>query len=545
MIKAGLIRQLASGLYTYLPFGWKIVNKAIAIIREEMDSSGAQEISLPILQPSSLWEKSGRWKEYGKEMMRFKDRKGTFLCIGPTHEEIITDLVGKEIKSYRQLPIILYQIKSKFRDEIRPRFGVIRSREFIMKDAYSFDVDEEGLERSYQIMYQTYKRIFSRCKLSFEVVEADPGLMGGHISHEFIAPAENGEDTIVSCSACNYRANLEMVECKRVDLTDEVEKVQMQPLKEVHTPGITRVEQLEEFLKIPTSQMIKTLIFETDNGFVATLVRGNHEVNLSKVRRIIGSAKLEMASHSQIQELTGAPVGFSGPIGLGRVKIIQDFSITNGKNFVCGANKENKHIINVNPRRDFSADFTGDIRYITEEDQCPKCDGNLRFREGIELGHIFKLGTKYSIPLGGTFIDKNNRERPMVMGCYGIGIDRIIAASIEQNNDEKGLLLPLPLVPFQILVLPLNYNQNILRKKSEEIYSKLKKQGFDVLIDDRDEAPGVKFNDAYLLGIPFLIILGKNFIKNGQIELEHRTGEKEITKEDEVISKAIKYLDKS
>lgn len=542
MIKAGLIRQSASGLYTYLPFGYKAIQKAINIVREEMDKAGAQELSLSILQSSSLWKKSGRWEEYGKELMRLKDRKDNFLCIGPTHEEMITDLVGQLIHSYKQLPVTLYQIKSKFRDEIRPRFGVIRSREFIMKDAYSFDVDEEGLEESYQKMYEAYNKIFSRCKLNFEIVEADPGLMGGKFSHEFIAPAESGEDTIVRCTNCNYRANLEMAECKQLE-SDKKPVQQNLAGREINTPGITTVDELHKSLKIPVKQMIKTLIFQIDNKkFIAVLVRGDHEVNLGKLKRLIETNILEMASEEQIKEITKAPVGFSGPVGLKGIKIIQDLSISSGKNYLCGANKKDKHLINVHPKRDFSADIIAGIRYITQGDSCPKCGGKLSFTKGIELGHIFKLGTKYTAPLHAKFIDKFNKEKPIIMGCYGIGIDRIIAVSIEQNHDQEGIIFPGPLAPYQVLILPTNYQDKLLQKKSEEIYSKLKENGIEVLIDDRDETTGVKFKDSHLLGIPSIIILGKNFIEKGRIELESRGGEKEIITDKDLLTKLTSLL---
>jgi prolyl-tRNA synthetase len=539
MIKAGLIRQSTSGLYTYLPFGWKAIQKAINIVRDEMDKAGAQELSLPILQPSSLWEKSGRWKEYGKELMRVKDRKDNFLCIGPTHEEMITDLVGHTIRSYKQLPVTLYQIKSKFRDEIRPRFGVIRSREFIMKDAYSFDVDEKGLEQSYQKMFEAYNKIFSRCKLNFEVVEADPGLMGGRFSHEFIAPAQSGEDTIVKCTKCSYRANLEMATCSSA--VEVVAGGKLEKIKEINTPGITTVDQLHKSLKIPISKMIKTLIFEIDNKkFVAVLVRGDHDVNLGKVKRLLETNILEMASEDQIKKITGAPVGFSGPVGLKGIKIIHDSSISSGKNYLCGANKKDEHITGVNPNRDFSADMSADIRYINEGDLCPKCGKKLSFTKGIELGHIFKLGTKYSVPLQAKFIDKDNKEKPIVMGCYGIGIDRIISVAIEQNHDSEGIIFPSPLAPYQVLILPVNYHDKLLQKKSDEIYNKLKANGIEALLDDRDETTGVKFKDAHLLGIPFLIILGKKFIEKGKIELEPRRGKKQIIEEKEILNKVIK-----
>lgn len=543
MLRAGLVRQSASGLYTYLPFGYKAIQKAINIVREEMDKASALELSLSILQPSSLWKKSGRWEQYGKEMMRLKDRKDNFLCIGPTHEEMITDLISQTVRSYKQLPVTLYQIKSKFRDEIRPRFGIIRSREFTMKDAYSFDVDEQGLDESYKKMYEAYKKIFSRCGLDFEIVEADPGLMGGNFSHEFIAPSQNGEDTIIKCAKCSYRANLEMAEglpAKAVVAGGKLESI-----KEVDTPDISTVEQLHKSLKIPVSEMIKTLIFEIDNKEpAAVLVRGDHEVNPAKLKRLLATNILKMASAEQIEKATGAPVGFSGPIGLKGIKIVCDSSILSGQTYLCGANKKDKHLTGVNPGKDFSADITGDIRYIIEEDSCPKCGSEISFTKGIELGHIFKLGTKYSVPLQAKFIDKDNKENPIVMGCYGIGIDRIIAVAIEQNHDKDGIIFPTALAPYQVLILPTNYKDEILQKKSDEIYDVLIENGIEVLLDDRDETTGVKFKDAHLLGIPFIVVLGRNFIEKGEIELEIRGKEKEITTEKEIFNKIKKYTDK-
>ncbi|MBU0533552.1 MAG: proline--tRNA ligase [Candidatus Omnitrophica bacterium] len=541
MLRAGLVRQSASGLYTYLPFGLRAIQKAINIVREEMDKADALELSLSILQPASLWKKSGRWEQYGKEMMRLQDRKDNFLCIGPTHEEMITDLISQTVRSYKQLPITLYQIKSKFRDEIRPRFGMIRCREFTMKDAYSFDVDEQGLEESYQKMYETYKKIFSRCGLDFEIVEADPGLMGGNFSHEFIAPSQNGEDTIIKCAKCSYRANLEMAECLPAKVS--VAGGKNEEIRELNTPGIKTVEELNKSLKIPVSEMIKTLIFEIDNKkFVAALVRGDHEVNPAKLKRLLATNILEMASAEQIEKVTGAPVGFSGPIGLKEIKIVCDSSILSEQAYLCGANKKDKHLTGVNPGKDFSADITADIRYIIEEDSCPKCGDEISFTKGIELGHIFKLGTKYSVPLQAKFIGKDNKENPIIMGCYGIGIDRIIAVAIEQNHDKDGVIFPTALAPYQVLILPTNYKDEILKKKADEIYNTLIESSVEVLIDDRDETTGVKFKDAHLLGIPLIVVLGRNFIEKGEIELEVRGKEKEIIKEKGIVNKILAHL---
>jgi len=540
MIRAGLIRQVASGFYTYLPLGFRILNKVINIVREEMNKGGAEEVCLPILQPAKLWEESGRWEEYGPEMMRLQDRKDNFFSLAPTHEEMITDLARKEISTYKELPRTLYQIQAKFRDEIRPRFGVLRCREFIMKDAYSFDRDEEALEESYKKMYEVYVRIFSRCKLDFEVVEADPGIIGGNQSHEFMVPATNGEDIIVKCSKCNYAANLEMAEYAAPSKKEAKEKLESS--KEVATPNMTTVKQVTKFLKVSAEKIVKTLIFTTDQGTVAALIRGDQEISLSKLGRALQTNVLELASREIIEKATGAPIGFAGPVGLKGVKIIMDPSISSMSNFVTGANKGDKHLLNVNFERDFSPDKVVGIRYAQEGDLCPKCKKSLQFKAGIELGHIFKLGTKYSQAMKATFVDKGNKEKPFIMGCYGIGIDRIIAASIEQNHDSKGITFSPVLAPYQILIMPLNYNDKVSREKADKLYAELEKKGIEVLLDDRDLRAGVKFKDADLIGIPYRIVFGPKAQEKGEVEINYRTGEKKIVKEDKLLGEIEKII---
>ncbi|NOZ64404.1 MAG: proline--tRNA ligase [Caldiserica bacterium] len=522
-LRAGLIQQLTSGIYNYLPLGVRVRNKIISIIREEMNAAGAQEVVLPILQPRSLWEFSGRWKEFGLEMMRLKDRKEQDYALGPTHEEVVTNLVKNTVKSYRNLPFILYQIQPKFRDEIRPRFGLIRAREFLMKDAYSFDRDWEGLGESYQAMYECYKRIFSRCGLDFVIVEADPGLMGGKVSHEFMVPTENGEDTIVTCSHCGYAANREMAEGKR----GEVQKEKLKTLQVVDTPGTTTIEQVGKLLGATPQKMVKTILLNTDKGVIAALVRGDHELNLSKLGKILQAKELEMADPATIERVTGAPVGFSGPVGLKGIKIVADYRVVEGKNFVTGANQKDKHLLNVNPERDFHPDLVGDIRYPVEGDPCPKCGKSLQFRRSIEVGHIFQLGTKYSKAMKACFQDESGKLTPFVMGCYGIGIDRIMVSLIEQKHDEYGIIWPWNISPFQVIILPLNFSEEKIKKTAFEIYETLASSGYEVLIDDRDERAGFKFKDADLIGIPLQIVIGSTFLREGLLEIKVReTGEK-------------------
>ncbi len=522
MLRAGMIRKLASGIYNCLPWGLRVMRKVEGIVREEMNRSGAQEVLFPMVLPSELWKESGRWDKYGRELLRFKDRADREFCLGPTHEEVITDLVRKEIRSYRELPLILYQIQTKFRDEIRPRFGVMRAREFIMKDAYSFDADEEGAEKSYWKMYEAYSRIFERCGLEFRAVEADTGNIGGSFSHEFMVLAPTGEDVILSCTSCDYAANLEMTEVGEVIRggRDEEEKA----VQEVHTPNLKTVEGVASFLRVRPEKLIKTLIVKTDKEPVAALIRGDHELSLTKLKNVIGADAVELAPVRMIEEVTGGPVGFSGPVGI-KIKIIADRSITNIKNAITGANKQDYHLVNVNLEKDFQVDKFADIRVAMEGDLCPRCSGGkFRASRGIEVGHVFKLGTKYSESMNATFADAEGKERFFIMGCYGIGIGRTAAAAIEQSHDEDGIAFPIPIAPYEILVLPINMKDKEVKRVGEEIYERLLTQKIEVLIDDRDESPGIKFKDAELIGVPVQVVIGARSLKEGAVEVKLRKG---------------------
>ena len=525
MVRSGMIRKLAAGIYNYLPLGLRSIRKVENIVREEMNRAGAIELLMPFVLPSELWKESGRWDKYGKELLRFKDRADREFCIGPTHEEIITDIVRKEIRSYKQLPINLYQIQTKFRDEIRPRFGVMRAREFVMKDAYSFDADDEGAEKSYWSMYEAYNRIFERCGLEFRAVLADTGNIGGSFSHEFMVLAPTGEDVIMSCNRCEYAANLELTEIgKDGSGNKRKERVGIKPIAEVHTPNLKTVEDVSSFLGVRPSKLIKTMIVETDKGPVAALVRGDHELSLTKLKRAIGADFVELASERTIEEITKGPIGFSGPVGM-MIEVIADRTIEDIENGVTGANKRDYHLINVNLGRDFDVKEFADIRMAKDGDSCPKCsNGLLNSSRGIEVGHVFKLGTKYSETMNATFVDASGKERFFIMGCYGIGIGRTVAAAIEQNFDENGTVLPASISPFEIIILPLNMNQKELVNISQGIHDKLSQSGFQVLIDDRDESAGIKFMDADLIGIPVQIVIGPRNLKENSVEIKLRKG---------------------
>ncbi len=522
MLRAGLIRKLTSGIYTYLPAGLRAVRKAENIIREEMNRSGAIEVLMPAVQPAELWIESGRWDYYGRELLRFKDRHNRDACMGPTHEEVITDLVRREIQSYKQLPINLYQIQTKFRDEIRPRFGIMRGREFIMKDAYSFDVDEAGADRSYQIMFDAYVRIFKRCGLKFRAVEADTGSIGGNFSHEFMVLADTGEDEIANCTKCAYAANLEKAEVKGPDETPGPEQGDLPPLEKVETPNQRTIEEVTAFLSVSPEQLIKTLIFLADGKPVAALVRGDHELNETKLKNFLGAEEVELADLRTIEDVTGAPVGFAGPVGL-KVEIIADQAVRVMKNFVTGGNGEDLHLRNVNLERDFHVDRFGDLRVITSQDPCPRCGGKILFRRGIEVGHVFKLGTKYSRTMGAVYLDEHGKEQHMIMGCYGIGVGRTVAAAIEQNHDKDGIIFPIPVAPFEVVILPLQMHESKVVETAEKIHDALSDQGIDVLLDDRDVRGGIKFKDADLLGTPLRITIGMRNLEKGQAELKLRT----------------------
>jgi prolyl-tRNA synthetase len=519
LLRAGCIRKLTSGLYSYLPLGLAALQKVEQIIRQEMNRAGAQEILMPMVQPADLWQESGRWEKYGPELLRFQDRHQRDYCLGPTHEEVVTDLARREIHSYRQLPVNLYQIQTKFRDEIRPRFGLMRGREFVMKDAYSFDSSEEGAEASYRSMHQAYTRIFKRCGLDFRVVEADSGSIGGSFSHEFMVLAKTGEDTLVICSSCDYAANVE--KAKVVLPARQPQPEEAQPCLKVATPGVKKVDRVAEFLGIPCQQIIKTMIYVVDGLPVAVLVRGDREVQAVKVKNLLAANEVSLADDETVWALTKLPVGFLGPVEL-PLKILADQEVMDLVNAVAGANVKGFHYNGVNPGRDFTPDHVGDLRQVSPTDPCPLCGSPVSLTEGIEVGHIFKLGTQYSAAMQAQFQDAEGKEQEMVMGCYGIGVSRVLAASIEQNHDANGMIFPLPLAPYQVILLNLDVKNAVLTAAAEQLYQDLCAAGLEVLYDDRDERPGSKFKDADLLGIPYRVTVGKRLEQEGCIELRPR-----------------------
>jgi prolyl-tRNA synthetase len=533
MLRGGFIRKLAAGVYTFLPLGFRVLNKVINIIREEMNRAGAQEVLMPTLLPAELWRETGRWDMYGKELFRIKDRHERDFCLGPTHEEIITDLVRNSIRSYKQLPVNLYQIQTKFRDEIRPRFGLMRGREFLMKDSYSFHTNEESLDKEYQNMYKTYCRIFDRMGLKYRVVEADSGLIGGGFSQEFMVLADTGEEDIFHCTHCDYSASRESAGIGKFKVQSP--KSEVQSLKEVHTPNVRTVEEVSAFLKIKPSQLIKTLIYETERGAIAALVRGDHAINEAKLKKVAGVEDLRLADAAVIKKITKAPVGFSGPVGLKGVQIIADSTVLLVEDGASGANKEDHHLVHIVYGRDYKADLTGDLRYAVHADKCPRCEeGKFEVSRGIEVGHIFKLGKKYSEKMKCVYLDENNQEKVMIMGCYGIGVGRTAAAAIEQNHDKDGIVWPVPLAPFQVAVVPANVTEKEQVEVAEKIYQDAIKSGIEALIDDRDERMGVKLKDIDLIGVPFKIIIGKA-LKDGKIEIKLRkSGETELVSTGEV-----------
>ena len=522
MLRAGLIRKLTSGIYTYLPAGLKALRKVEDIIRQEMNRSGAIELLMPAVQPAELWQETGRWDYYGSELLRFKDRHQRDSCLGPTHEEVITDLVRNEIHSYRQMPLNFYQIQTKFRDEIRPRFGVMRAREFVMKDGYSFDAEEPGADKSYQIMFDAYNRIFKRCGLQFRAVEADTGSIGGSFSHEFMVLADTGEDQLVNCLKCDYAANMEKAEVhwggeKAAPLNGE-----WKPLEEVETPNMKSVEEVTDFLSITPQALVKTLILRSGDRVLAALVRGDHELNEIKLKNLLGLDQIELADPKIVEEVTGAPMGFAGPVGL-QIEVLADHAIRDMKDFVTGGNKSDLHLRNVNVERDFQVAQFADLRVIAPGDACPKCGGEAHFGRGIEVGHVFKLGTKYSKAMGAVFLDENGKEIPIVMGCYGIGVGRTLAAAIEQNHDQDGIIFPIPMAPFEVVILPLQMHESEVAETAEKLHEELLGFGLDVLLDDRDLRAGIKFKDADLLGTPLRITIGMRSLKEQKVELKLRT----------------------
>ena len=530
MLRAGFMRKTANGLYSFLPLGWRSIKKIEAIVREEMDRASAQEIMMPILQPAEIWKESGRWNAYGAEMMRINDRHDNEFCLGPTHEEMITTLVKNEINSYRQLPVNLYQIQSKFRDERRPRYGLMRSREFIMKDAYSFDVDEAGLDESYKSMYDAYTRIFTRCGLTFRPVEADSGAIGGSGTHEFMAIAEAGEADIVYCTKCDYAANIEIGKPGIMKQDEEA----LQELSVVDTPNASTIEAVAEMLNLPLHKTIKAVVFSIDGKVVLAIVRGDHEVNEVAVQHaVLGSVEPEMATPEELEKV-GLTAGFISPIGLKQTEdfaIVVDESVMETYNVCGGANKKDAHYVNINPKRDFNVEdiIIAPIRLITKDDVCPKCGGALEHAKGIEVGQVFKLGTKYSEALQATFLDQNGRPNPMIMGCYGIGVSRTLAAAIEQYHDENGIIWPRSIAPFEAVIVPINAKDEALMSTSQTIYTALQDAGVDVLLDDRKDRAGVKFKDADLIGYPLRITVSKNTLENNEVEIQIRKSGEAIT----------------
>ncbi len=531
MVRAGLIRKAASGIYTYLPLGMRILEKIKTIVKEEMDRFGGQEVMLPIVQPAELWQESGRWDVYGEEMFRLKDRHAREFCLGPTHEEIITDLVRNEVNSYKQLPLLLYQIQNKYRDEKRPRFGLMRGREFVMKDLYSFDRDQEGLEKSYEKMYKAYTNVFKRCGLEFRVVEADSGAIGGSTTHEFMVLADSGEAQVVYCDKCDYAANLEKAEAIP-------EKPGNEPVRDkelVHTPNARTIEEVAALLGLQKKQLIKTLFYKADGEIIVVLLRGDREVNAVKLQNHLGCLHLEMAGPEEIEKVARAPVGFVGPMALD-VKILADKEVELMSNVVIGANKNDYHYIGVNPVRDFSIDQVADLRLVEAGEPCPKCGGKLETARGIEVGQIFQLGIKYSEALNARYTDENGKEQFFVMGCYGIGVTRTMAAAIEQNYDENGIIWPITIAPAQVVIIPVSTKDETQLREAEVLYHRCLAAGIETILDDRDERAGVKFKDADLVGYPVRVTVGRRTIQENSVDikLRHSGEEQAVNKEDAV-----------
>ncbi|MBU0552722.1 proline--tRNA ligase [Myxococcota bacterium] len=534
LMRAGFIRKLSAGIYDYLPLAQRVLKKISDIVREEMDAAGAQEVLLPMVQPAEIWQSSGRWQKYGPELLRLKDRKGNEFCLGPTHEEVIVDMVKRDVRSWRALPLNLYQIQAKFRDEIRPRFGIMRGREFLMKDAYSFDADEAGANASYDAMFAAYNRIFARCGLAFRPVEADTGAIGGSRSHEFQVLAETGEDAIVSCDTCGFAANVEQAELLKGEALEG--EPASAPVEAVATPEQRTIEEVSGFLGRPATGFIKTLIVIADDKPYALLLRGDHELNEIKAKKLLGAEALMMADEAQVKAVTGAPVGFAGPVGLEGVEIIADYALINARGCVTGANLADTHLINVDLGRDFEPRRFADLRMAVAGDPCPRCEGKLEGFRGVEVGHVFFLGTRYTEAMGCTFLDERGREQPMVMGCYGIGVSRVMAAAVEQHHDEHGICWPRALAPFEVAVLPLQSNKADVVEAAEGLYAALKAAGIDALLDDRDERAGSKFKDAELIGAPLRVAVGGRGLKEGVVEVKPRRGDKVDVPLDEVVA---------
>lgn len=537
MMRAALISKLAAGVYSYLPLGLKVLHNVQNIIREEMDRAGAQELLMSALLPAECYQKSGRWERFGDDMFRLKDRNDRDFCLGPTHEEIFTQTVIDSVHSYRDYPFTLYQMQTKYRDERRPRFGVMRTREFIMKDAYSFDTTKEGLDESYKAMYDAYRRIFDRLGLNYMIVDADTGAMGGSGSQEFMVISEVGEDTIAYCEDCRYSANIEKAVCVAPETSNE----EMKDMHKVKTPDARTIDEVAAFFGKDAKSFVKTMIYNCDGKLYAVLVRGDREINEVKLANITGAAEVALADAEDVVKITGAKVGFAGPVNLS-APIIADNEVMAMRNFIVGANETDCHIENVNPRRDFTPEITADIRSIEEGDICPVCGKRIKTAQGIEVGHIFKLGTKYSDALGLTYRDETGEDKSVIMGCYGIGVNRCLAAVIEQNHDDNGIIWPVAVAPYKAVVVPVNVNDSVQANMAEEITKRLEDEGIEVIIDDRDERPGVKFKDWDLIGIPVRITVGKK-AGEGLVEYKLRNeAEFELLEKEEAIKKALEYI---
>src|SRR4051812_2071949 len=542
MVRAGLIKKTAAGIYSYLPFGWRSLAKLEAIVRRELDAIHSNELSMPAVQPAELWQESGRLARYGKELLRIKDRHERDFVFGPTHEEVVTDIVRRDVKSYRQLPISLYQIQTKFRDEIRPRFGLMRGREFIMKDAYSFHSTPESLDETYQDMRRAYCKIFEACELDYTMVEADSGAIGGSASHEFMVVAATGESAVVRCPQCGYAANVEKAETRRPEAVagtgGTAEK------KKVATPGKSSVEDVAAFLGIAPGQVVKTLLYDSEKGMVAVVVRGDREINEVKLGNLLDVQHLALAAEEKVREMTGAALGYAGPVGLPKgTRLIGDESVRGMTDFVVGANEGDAHLTGVNWGRDVDLTEWADLLLVTGGDPCPRCDGTLELFRGIEVGHIFKLGTKYSEKLGCNFTDEEGNDHPMIMGCYGLGVGRTVAAAIEQNHDKDGIVWPRPLAPFEVLLIAVNPEDEAVKRTAEELYAQLQEKGVDVLFDDRDERPGVKFKDADLIGIPVRVTVGAKSLADGKVEVSlRRDREKQMVAPEEAVGRVGEML---
>lgn len=541
LLRAGYARQLAAGVYSYLPLGVRVIQKIMAIVREEMNRIGSVELLMPTLQPAELWQKSGRWDVYGPELMRLHDRHDRPFALGPTHEEVITTLVGSEVNSYKRLPLSLYQIQTKFRDEKRPRFGLIRCREFIMKDAYSFHTSKEDLNRHFQEMYEAYTRIFTRAGLNFRAVEADAGSIGGTGTYEFMALCDIGEDTIAYATEGNYAANIEKAE---VVYEGNPPAGETPAMEKVHTPEVKTIQQLSQFFSVNPDRIVKTLVYRVDDKLVAVLVRGDHELNETKLKNYYDAVHVEMASDEEIRQLAGCSAGFVGPVGLdaNKVDILADNFVQNVPDAIVGANEPDHHYTHARYGRDYQVTAFLDLRNIMEGDKSPRGTGTIAFARGIEVGHVFKLGTKYSEPLGATYLDENGRTQVMEMGCYGIGVSRMVAAILEQNHDENGIIWPVAVAPFQVHVIPVNVKVEEQQQAAEQIYGQLQQAGLEVLLDDRPERAGVKFKDADLIGIPLRVTVSDKAVE-GIVEVKaRRTGHTEEVRIDELVSYIQKLL---